>query len=208
MSDPWDTPPLPTRGDGSQKTTYASMGHALTTWEHLEINLACLFAVMTCGEAYDKAAIGKYGEGKAVFVIRHRALKHLGRKYFARYPDQKDEGDFEEVIARAFNFSARRNDIAHSILRSFYLLTHPGRSFLDAPKRESWCLFPAYFKDKRFKWADKPAYAYTSKELDALRAHFDSLSADIHRLWKRLESRHRALRYKPAPIKSVLSGDR
>jgi hypothetical protein len=205
MPDPWELPPLPKRGDSSERVTYAAMGRALTMWEHLESNLSYLFSVMTALDPWKMTAIRKYGDRGGAFSARFKGLQIAAEKYFTRYPSQNDESGFEALSERVEGFSMRRNDIAHSVLRPFHFLTHPGGTLLHAPKHYRWCLLPPYFKANKFLATHvKPKYAFTSKELGVFARQFDLLAAEVYRLMKRLDAQHFASRHKPVPPTPVL----
>ena len=51
MSNPWDVPPIPNRGDFDEDTTFAGVGRVMSGWELIEVDsvvfTACLLGVPT-----------------------------------------------------------------------------------------------------------------------------------------------------------------
>jgi hypothetical protein len=139
--DPWDIPSFPRRGDRSERVTHAAVGRAMSEWEKVEVSLAHLFSVMLTGSRFDPAANAEYGVALN-FKERQANLEKVACKFFCAHPSQEREGTFSSIASRAIRFSARRNDIAHSVARPI--------QFIIAPKRRQqlyrWCIVPGHFK--------------------------------------------------------------
>ena len=83
MNNPWDIPPLPTRGDENENTTYTEVGRFTTVWESIEFTFARLNSVFL--DNPDGEGIGGYGTGK-IFSERMRILNKNASSYFVRKP--------------------------------------------------------------------------------------------------------------------------
>jgi hypothetical protein len=115
-NDPWAIPPTPKLGDENIETTYASVGRALSSWEHFEAHLALLFARFITREQDSLAARRAYGT-VASFTGRSALIRDAAAAYFAEFPDRELSDAFSEQLKIAARASARRNDIAHGIVQ-------------------------------------------------------------------------------------------
>src|SRR5437764_14255492 len=63
MSDPWDRPPIPERGERQPEPLFQAVGKAISYWEHVEQSIASLFTFVTTGKYYDVSgpALRAYG---------------------------------------------------------------------------------------------------------------------------------------------------
>lgn len=200
---PWEIPPFPKRGDGSDRTTYAAVGHAISQWEVIEVEFAHLYSVLVAHSRFDVAANRAYGEPPN-FKDRLAKLERMGKRYFTRYPSQENEGEFCQLTSRALHFSARRNDIAHSVARPIHWIRKPPRTIIDGPKKMRWCLVPPHFKRTKFTNGHMPLYVYTSKEILFFAGHFRALALSVNRLTYKLEEPHRASRgILPSPVTAL-----
>jgi hypothetical protein len=113
---PWDITPFSGHGDKFPNTTYEAVGRALSAWEELEVNLSHLFGVFSGKDPLSTETYASYGEER-IFVQRADMLERLASSYFIIKPNQNLEGDFCHLICDTRCFSARRNDIAHGVVR-------------------------------------------------------------------------------------------
>src|SRR4029078_13418082 len=60
MSNPWDIPPFPKRGDFDSNLTYAGVGRVISHWEMLEYKLARLYSAFV-GKPDTYYATQEYG---------------------------------------------------------------------------------------------------------------------------------------------------
>ena len=63
MTNPWDAPPLPSRGDSDKNETYAGVGRVISAWENIEFALARLYSVYI-GAPDDIHGLRAYGTGR------------------------------------------------------------------------------------------------------------------------------------------------
>jgi hypothetical protein len=158
MRHPWDVPPLPTKGDDDIEFTYAGVGRVLSQWETAELELSRIYGLLL-NRPDDIEAIRLYGDPK-IFEERAKGLAAAAEQYFRWNPHQDTEAELSELMLLARQFSARRNEVAHSIVRPI------GND--DGPQR--FCALPPQYEAKKFDSNDTPAFGYTSVELNALHA--------------------------------------
>jgi len=170
MADPWDVPPLPTRGDDSDDTTYAAVGRFISSWEGCEVTLSLLHAAFV-KQPFRAQAMWEYGGGR-IFAARLQILERAGCAHFRRKPDQDGEGDFKLLMTRVRGFSDRRNEIGHGIVQPIQWHDHTfgpdhQRDSTEGPWR--YCLVPSHYTIRKFDLAPyRPNYAYTSVEILSL----------------------------------------
>ena len=119
MPEPWDFIEPSALGDLDKNATYAGVGRVLSEWGKIEVGLSYLYAILS-GRPREGAAIREYGS-KSIFSQRADDLCRIGRSYFVSNPDQKAEAEFDKLLRAARHFSARRNDVAHGIVRHLKL---------------------------------------------------------------------------------------
>jgi hypothetical protein len=179
MSDPWDAPPFPTRGDDADDTTYAAVGRFISAWEEAEVALSLVHAALV-KRPFDAEAIWGYGDER-IFRDRLKALNNVAAGFFCGRPDQALEGDFKALSDKACGFAARRNEVAHGIVRPIQWYDHafgPDRiRQTDSP--DNYCLVPAHYTHRKFEREPyRPKYAYTSVELLSLEKGIRTLTGD------------------------------
>jgi hypothetical protein len=185
--DPWVLPPIPEHGDANAEHTYAAVGRALSVWEELEVTLSYLYGLFSGKNPKAIETYTEYGQ-PTIFNQRAAALERLGKLYFARHPNQQHEGDFGRLICDIRRFSARRNDIAHSIVKPVQL-PHA----LSVNRSEStaqivlkaavvFCLAPPTYTDRKFDANRAPRYLLTSVEIMRFHDLFQELQERVERL--------------------------
>jgi hypothetical protein len=190
MSEPWEIPPIPKRGDRSERVTHAAVGLAMSRWEGLEVSFAHLYSVFETRSRFDTDANRKYGI-PLNFRERLAGLERSGGRFFAKHPNQDDEGRFSLVANDARRFSERRNDIAHGIARPIHWVLEPGKSsILSAPYPMQWCIVPPHFKGTKFTRRHLPTYVYTSREIKGFCEFFYEMGMAANRLAHDLERRY------------------
>lgn len=178
MADPWDPPPLPSRGDDDDDATYAGVGRVMSRWEAVEIELAHLYTVLV-GRPHDAGATREYGSGR-IFHERLATLCAAAEDYFRIDPNQTREGETRELLRKVRGYSDRRNEIAHGIVRQISWVRGL-REYLspDAIGHIQFCLVPPHYTFRKFDQANRPAYAYTSQELLILEQHLFDLAEEV-----------------------------
>jgi hypothetical protein len=174
MPDPWDIPPFPARGDDHEDTTYAGIGRITSRFEEIEVELSYIYSLFV-DRPEEMEAIKEYGTENN-FHERIGRLVKAGHGYFLRQPNQELEADFDRITDIARKYAARRNDIAHGIVRPFQWITLPSGNAIDASQSLQFCVVPPHYKGKKFDPQDMPIYVYTRRELNALEVamfHFD-----------------------------------
>ncbi len=179
MPNPWDIPPFPKRGDDNQDTTFAGVGRVLSQWEMIEVVLSHVYAWLV-NRPNEIEATRQYGEGKQSFEQRIKALLVIADAYFRWNPHQETEGELSALSNMTRNFAARRNDVAHCIVRPLQWIVSPG---LDGPLQ--FCAMPPDYTGKKFDPQNMPTFAYTSVELTALSNALFYVAQDAEKFkWK------------------------
>jgi hypothetical protein len=129
------------------------------------------------GKRDDWWALLEYGESRA-FRGRFGVLEDALGKLFIRRPHQEFEGKIVPFVTKADNFSRRRNEVAHGIVRNHH---HWARwripPSLDDPT--GWFLLPAHYTRRAFDGSTAlPMYAYTAKSLGNLRYQLTQLETE------------------------------
>jgi hypothetical protein len=200
---PWDPPPFPKRGNNSQATLFSAIGRALTTWEELESFLSNLYSSLCEKSAYDEKANFVYGQFASV-NRRMDELNRVGSSYFTKRPNQNFEGELCSIIRDVNGWSARRNDVAHGVVRFIglvrdnddYIGKSLGHTLLTVPIE--WCLVPPHFKENKYVTGNTPAHILTSYEINKFAKAFWPLIRRVYRLSEAVELRRFALQRKRA----------
>lgn len=177
MINPWDVRPQSDMGDRDSEVLFAAIGQALTEWENVESSLAELFAVFVSARGkstFWKPAILAYGTIIS-FKSRCDMLRAAGEAYFStRKHFQGKARNFKELVDRAGNYAARRNEIAHGQV-SAVTLFYPRKP----PRPGGYHLFPSIFNPKKFKKGTGTTYSYISSDIYHYRPEFTKLHLRI-----------------------------
>ncbi len=190
MSNPWDRPPFPTRGDTDDDMTYAGVGRVVTEWEQVELELGRLYSLFVDRHEQLEAE-REYGTG-STFLPRLEKLKNAHEQFSQLIPDQGLEAEFVALIERIKKFSSLRNDVAHGIVRpiQWTIPSHAAERF-----RLESCLVPPTYKGKHFDQDNLPVYVYTYPEMLTIQGHFHGLAHQVIefrlRLSRKLELKKR-----------------
>lgn len=198
---PWNVQPL-TSLDDSKEKTYASIGHALSEWEYLELQLSAYFGFF-CGGHDPIIARRAYG---CVISFQGRAemLRAAAEAYFNRYSDDDLSKRFSDLVNSTNRYSARRNEIAHGIVMPLFHDNNDGQGYRQrgwalvaseyaTKKNELLPLSDLGFQDTRF------TYAYSSKEIEHYATQFIALGKEAIALMDWWADRH-PLVASPSPI--------
>jgi len=164
MTQAWDVPPTPERGDSTEEAIHTAVGAALSVWETTEEEFAEIFAMLVNAEMGDletAPAVRAYGVVTAASV-RADMLQVAAEAYFYTKPVPELESDFKELLKSYRGWAARRNDIAH------------GRSGQDS-QTAGWYLYPGLFNTKRYPIRRPPTYLYSSVEIGRIKEGFEDL---------------------------------
>jgi hypothetical protein len=197
MADPWDAPPFPKYGNKSSRILYESIGRALSTWEELECFLASLYAALCGKDRAETEANNKYGKMNN-FKDRLGELNRAGCRYFVNRPNQNLEGEFATIIKFTKGYSARRNDVAHGIVRMIHMTRDPSAGMLSFRGPPQWCLIPPHFREAKYISPSIPAHVLTSREINGFSRAFWPIIRRTHALTNQIEFPQHALRRKRA----------
>jgi hypothetical protein len=166
MPDPWDRPPIAPRGDDHEDISYAAIGRLTSQWESIESELSHLYAIFI-GQYFKHEAYDEYFEKTRNFNMRLKAIEESGAKFFL---NQKTEIEFHALITKIRGFSERRHEVAHGIVRPYYvyaMLTEWSDPF--DQDRTRTCVVPPHYQRN---WHDEktkiPIYVYTSIQIDRI----------------------------------------
>lgn len=167
MSNPWDPPTLPRRGDAYPEQTWAHVGFTMSRWESLEFELSRVHSLFL-GQPDDSGAMQEYGKGR-IFPERLNLLTEAAEPHFRRNPCQNREANFEQLLNEARLFAGRRNEVAHGIVFRIDEIT----LFKEQLKpqtlgREHYALIPPLYAFKPHRATGLPEYSYTSVSLERL----------------------------------------
>ena len=184
MSNPWDSFPIPIRGDDHVHVTYEWVGRAISQWEHVEYQLSRLYSVLE-GHPDEERALREYGSAGRIFRDRLGGLRASAEKWFVRSPNQELEKELELLCVEVEGFSNRRNEVAHSVVfpTDFLPFFTDGKI---APGVRRWAVIPPFFTQRKHdSTTSYPVYAYTSRELRELQKRLQSLARRIDSFRKR-----------------------
>ena len=163
MTNPWDVPPFPLRGDTNDTLTFAGVGRVTTLWESIEFELSNLCHVFTDRQESDGQR--RYGEGN-IFAKRLDILSEFACAYFTRHCDQSKEGRFSELREQARHFSKRRHEVAHGIVFDITLVTAFREKLELGSTSPQWAVVAPYYAMRHHDVCGLPYFAYSSVELD------------------------------------------
>lgn len=196
MSNPWDIPPMPEKGDEDINTTYASVGRALSAWERFESHLAFMFIkFLNLNPRGDVApAIRAFG---VISSYRNRIDLIRTASQAFMHSTQPPEG-LEEQLSTLLNmgdrYAPRRNEIAHGIVLNFkeaFLVDNKITA-----KANGFVLAPHYHNPKKQNLVGRvpiPTYLYTSKEIDYFKDRFEELEPQALNFMKELNAFRKTL---------------
>jgi hypothetical protein len=191
----WDQPPEPKTGDAKEETIFAAIGRALSAWEEFEHSMANLFAQFLRVDTDDLPAVRAYG---SVISFQGRAsmVSAAAEAYFFENPEPTLQSRVEDLLKLAKGLSARRNEIAHGIVRNIQVPGQPivipnGPMFRPLVKW-GFGLVPSFYSTNKTSLAEgetllsgirrQPKYTYTSHELVSFTAKFFTLNSQTIQL--------------------------
>lgn len=191
MSNPWDRPPLPRRGDDSPETTYAAVGAVLSQWEAVESEVSHIYA-LCIGKMWEPEAYDLYYASGRTTRNRIKTAREAGELYFMRNPSQEAEGAFNQVMRKVEGFSERRHEAAHGIVRPAHWYRPLLAGTMDLPGSFVFCLVPPHYQRSWLEPTSRvmPQFVYSSIELHAIAGAIYQLLTEV------IEFRHK---YLPEP---------
>lgn len=178
MTNPWDRPPIPKRGDESEDITFAAVGRIMTAWEAVEFELSRLYTWYG-GSLDSQALMAEYGKG-SIFRERVAILERKAAAYFTAHPNQAREGQFSSLLEQAKGYSHRRNDIAHSMLFQIDQLTFfRNKIKTNLLHRPHYAIIPPLYAVRYATALGLPEFAYTSREMTRIFYRIRQLCQDL-----------------------------
>jgi hypothetical protein len=159
MANPWDVPKPEPLGDRDENVLYAAVGRALSQWETVETACARIYAFLI-GAPTDELTISPALRSFGIvnsFPTRCEMITTAGKAYFHLHPEVANyEKWINEALSDAKEFSNRRNEIAHGVVRH---IINPTR------ESEGSYLCPSFFNPKKFPISMIPTYQYVEKNI-------------------------------------------
>jgi hypothetical protein len=188
-SDPLPWLPL---GDDDPDKIHLAVGRALHTWETIESALGRIFGalILSSAEGASRAygAIGNFSGRKDMLTAAFECYP---------YTDDPAVSGFPDILNVIYEFSARRNEIAHGWAKQYwdgrksrgcYLVPpdYSSRKRISLKERANryWALDG--FSIAMQKWPPLEKYAYTAAQIDIYRASFAALEAQLPPIGDRL----------------------
>lgn len=176
MTNAWDRPPAPRKGDTIDTATYVGVGRVVSRWESVEFDLSRLYSLFV-GDS-DGPAMQTYGE-PSIFRDRLARLDEGADRYFAARPSQEHEGTLAALRSNAEGFSARRNEIAHGIVFNLRGLSYFDNMFGPGESEQYAVIPPLYALRFHCRDSGEPTYVYTSFELSTIERGLVSLMFSV-----------------------------
>ena len=144
-------------GSPTEDEIYLSVGRALHAWETVEEELALIFGALV-GAEDTVASMRAYG---SVITSRGRneMVSAAAGAYFLSHPHPFLESRFRSVMPAVQGYGARRNDLAHGILRTIR-------------NGEGYVLTPSAYMTQKVKHFVGLTYAYNAAHIDAFFVDF------------------------------------
>lgn len=166
-------------GDERPDKLWQSVGLALTSYEHLEEQLAEIFGFFI--ESKSKAALKAYG----VSTGRQNLLSQASREFFDRRNGYIADIDEFKTLIRHYSCAASfRNDVAHGIVRNFRLDDSDtvGRWFLVAPSYNTRkTTLSAKYRHTTYKLDEVAStYIYSSAGVEKYSLRCSALQKRLH----------------------------
>jgi hypothetical protein len=134
------------QGDPSAQFTYAAVGEALSAWESMESALSVLYSCFI-EQAGEMDAYREYGKEGRIFSERLRVIENAAAAFAIRFPDQRIEGDFRQLLKDLCAESLTRHRIAHGFVRDI----PDGSDDPDQPITSRFYLTAPWFAEGRLK---------------------------------------------------------
>ena len=184
---PWDVPTPPKKGDATKEEVFVAIGGALSAWESLEGWLVTIFAELVAPNDFPLAARRAYGS-ILTFRGRKEMIEAAAKAVFFAFPNDTLQERLKSFLNEAQNFAARRNEIAHGIVKEYWPKMLPTRF----PTKEFALGPPEYATNKTDLEPGRlilepiyhtPSYAYSSVEIEGFKRHFERMKSEARVLF-------------------------
>jgi hypothetical protein len=181
---PWEIVDPSPLGDADEKPIFDAVGRALTEWETVEVECARLFAVFVATRrkhTYHDPAVRAYGSIAGTHS-RSTMLQLAAESFFAKRPAKRKlfENKCAELIVAYKEFSNRRNEIAHGLVKRVFITGQNGR-----PRLVGMYLLPSFYNPKKFKKGEL-TYSYVSGDVIHYKQEFSKLQLKFEGLIEQL----------------------
>jgi hypothetical protein len=173
-------------GAATDRELFVSVGKALTTWEHVEEQLAALYSFLASPSRYSHAAFRSYGTLTATRP-RRLMIEAAAEIFFVTFPDAQFPAELTEILTIYSDAGARRNEIAHGVS---YEVSEDGP---DDSVVIHHLLLPALHSTNKTDHRLMAEYRFNSKTIDRLTDSFDQLGLEVERFFSRLKEFYSSL---------------
>jgi hypothetical protein len=160
MANPWDVPKPEPLGDRDENVLYAAVGRALSQWETVESACARIYAFLIAAPTDEftiSPAVRSFGIVNS-FPTRCEMISTAGKAYFHLHPEVANyEKRINEALSEAKEFSNRRNEIAHGVVRHIISST--------THESQGHYLYPSFVNPKKFPVSMIPTYQYVAMNI-------------------------------------------
>jgi hypothetical protein len=179
MSNPFERPKAPSKGDRDPDTIYLSVGRALSMWEHTEADFSRLFSHLITPGRGSGAARRAYGS-IASSNGRRDLIEKAGSVFFQFFPQKELQESFINTVKLYADASARRNDIAHGIVVRF------GKNMEDG------YFLSANMYTSKTPLFGSPSYYYTTHIIMSFFLEFEKLGDRANGIVRQIEKHYYA----------------
>jgi hypothetical protein len=176
MKNLWDIPNPEPKGDPNETMIYTAVGAALSKWESVEAAAAEIFTVLVGAESAMTSlvvppAVRAFGIVTS-FPTRCEMITTAAKAFFSIHKEVASyERDIGDALSEAREYSNRRNEIAHGVVRE---VTNS-----ETKEFEGYYLFPSFYNPKRFPVSRFPTYSYVAKNILYFAGRFDVMGQKL-----------------------------
>jgi hypothetical protein len=169
-------------GDASAGDVFCSVGFALSRWEQAEEMFASLFAFLVSPTRSTHSAFRAYGTLTAT-ASRKNMIEAAAAVYLVNFPEANLERRLKDLLTIYMDAGARRNEIAHGIVRG------P----VDQTGKTEWFLSPALHSSKKRNVNLQPEYRYNAAIIESFGKSFEGLLSDVSSLRQDFDTHFQSL---------------
>ena len=170
-------PPPPIRGgDTEEAPLYTQVGRALSAWEAMEDIVARLFSALVGDRVALMASPATRAYGTvATFRGRKEMVSAAAQSYFFEKEHKGRLAEIKSFLNSCSDWSARRNEIAHGVVRQIILETHP--LFQEELTDLTYYLIPANYNSNKVRLIPRDLSIKQKKgqsERDAIKSYIEN----------------------------------
>jgi hypothetical protein len=182
MTNPWDIPKPEPLGSRDPDSVYRAVGQALTEWEGVETACARIFAFLVgAPREWHEIAPAVRAFGVVIsFPTRCDMITTAGKAFFHLHTEVTPyEKHISDALSEAREFSNRRNEIAHGVVRE---VVNQQR------ESEGYYLVPSFYNPKKLPVSMVPAFYYTESNIIYFRQWFTRIGLKLESILQLLSN--------------------